>query len=88
MEHRRGQGNNDGASSWLASSAAGTEAAEVSEGTDMRRSPVPQLFMPLGDGTHKLPVKAGVRKVVGKEAGDTVTVWLQERIGAPAARIA
>jgi hypothetical protein len=36
--------------------------------------------MAMGDGTHKLPVKADVRKAVGKSAGDTVTVCVQERI--------
>lgn len=43
-------------------------------------APVRTSFMALGDGRHKLPVAAAVRRAIGKEAGDTVEVHLQERL--------
>ncbi len=43
--------------------------------------PFRSAFMAVGDGTHELPVKAEVRRRIGKEAGDAVLVRIDERLG-------
>jgi hypothetical protein len=42
--------------------------------------PFDGALMAQGDGTHRLPVKAKLRKAIGKEAGETVHVRIDERI--------
>ena len=42
--------------------------------------PLRSAFMALGDGRHKLPIKAEVRKAISKKAGDTVTIRLDRRL--------
>jgi hypothetical protein len=37
-------------------------------------------FMAMGNGVHMLPIKADIRKIIGKESGKKVTVELLEKI--------
>ena len=43
--------------------------------------PFEGALMAQGDGTHRLPVRAALRKAIGKEAGDAVRIRIDERIG-------
>lgn len=52
------------------------KAAGTIDGHPFRSS-----FTAMEDGTHKLPVKADLRRTIGREAGDRVTVRLVERLG-------
>jgi hypothetical protein len=42
--------------------------------------PFTGAFMALGDGTHKLPVAAPIRRAIGKNDGDDVSVHLTTRL--------
>jgi hypothetical protein len=42
--------------------------------------PFRSSFMALGDGNHKLPVKADILKAIQKAPGQSIEVTLQERL--------
>ncbi len=42
--------------------------------------PFRSAFMALGDGRHKLPVRADLLKAICKKEGDKVTIALEQRI--------
>lgn len=42
--------------------------------------PFKSTFMALGDGTHKLPVRAEIRRAIGKSEGDAVRIHLERRL--------
>jgi Domain of unknown function (DUF1905) len=43
--------------------------------------PFRSSFMALGDGRHKLALKADLRRLIDKNVGDIVTIHLTERVG-------
>lgn len=57
----------------------GTKGLVKVKGT-MDNCPFQTTFMALGDGNHKLPVKAEIRNAMGKEVGDEITIYLTERL--------
>ncbi len=42
--------------------------------------PFTGALMAQGDGTHRLPVRAALRDAIGKQAGDTVHVRIDQRL--------
>ena len=42
--------------------------------------PLRATFMAMGDGKQMLPIKSETRELIGKDAGDEVTITLDERL--------
>jgi Domain of unknown function (DUF1905) len=51
----------------------------VKVGGDIDGQPFHATLLPMGDGTHMVPIKATLRTAVGKGDGDQVAVRLTER---------
>ena len=57
----------------------GTGAAVKVDAT-IDGEPLSGTFMPNGEGAHLMPVRATIRKAIGKGAGDEVTIHLDRRL--------
>jgi hypothetical protein len=57
----------------------GTRKAVKVAGT-IDQHPFAATLLPMGDGTHMVPLKAALRKALGKGPGDTTTVHLGQRL--------
>jgi hypothetical protein len=57
----------------------GTRGLVKVKGT-INGQPFRSSFMAMGGGKHMLPIKAEIRRIIGKEVGETVTVRLDERL--------
>ena len=64
---------------WPESASFFKTRALVKVSGTMDRVPFSSAFMAIGEGKHKLPVKMGLLKKLGKKEGDQVHVLLKER---------
>jgi len=65
---------------WPESAAYFKTKGLVKIAATVNNEPFKSSFMALGDGRHKLPIKADLRKKIGKDAGDVVSTHLLERL--------
>ena len=64
---------------WPESAAYFKTKGLVKIAATVNNEPFKSSFMAL-DGRHKLPIKADLRKKIGKDAGDVVSIHLLERL--------